>query len=209
MVPKIKVCGMRDAENVELLSALMPDFMGFIFYEKSPRYVTKIDKGVFRSVPEEIQKVAVFVNSNLETMLRVCDETGIDMLQLHGSESPGTCEILCNRGLKLIKAIPGDVDVLQEQINAYSYSCDYLLFDTPTIEYGGSGRKFDWQILENLEIDMPFFLSGGIGPGDEKELKNMKHEKFFAVDLNSRFEIDPAKKDIEKLDLFIKNFRDE
>ncbi len=207
---KIKICGMTDSGNVREVSSLSPDFMGFIFYPKSARYVgDKPDPALFKAVPKEIIKTAVFVNESFDKVMDISGKHHIDHLQLHGRETPEMCELLRSSGKTLIKAIPGDQVNDKSSLKAYEEVCDYLLFDTPVSTFGGSGRKFDWSLLEDMDVPKPFFLSGGIGPEDGEELLRMNLQKLFAIDVNSRFELEPGIKDVGSLSSFFKKIRNE
>lgn len=205
---KIKVCGMRDSENIQAVAALMPDYLGFIFYEKSPRYAATVDKLLLASLPASIQKVGVFVNESVEVMRQTAQEYGLNALQLHGGETPLQCLQLREEGYLLFKAFSiaeaSDFDILED----YDGCCDYFLFDTKTPQHGGSGQKFDWTLLDNYEGETPFFLSGGIDLDDTEAIKQISHPKFVAVDVNSKFEIEPGLKDVATLAQFISTLND-
>ncbi len=198
---------MRDSQNIQSVAALQPDYLGFIFYAKSPRYAASVDKAVLASLPESIKKVGVFVNESVEQMRKTAEEYGLDVLQLHGGETPLQCLQLSEEGYTIFKvfsiAEAADFEYLEE----YEGSCDYFLFDTKTPQHGGSGQKFDWSLLDNYKGETPFFLSGGIDPDDAEAIKNIQHPKFVAVDINSRFEIEPALKDVEKLKQFFERIK--
>lgn len=207
---KIKVCGMTDIGNMLEISSLFPDYMGFIFYPKSIRYVGDTpDPGLFEAVPPTIIKTAVFVNELFKKVMEKANRFHIDHIQLHGMETPEMCKQLRLSGMTVIKAIPGDQLNESSLLTEYAAVCDYLLFDTPVISYGGSGRKFDWALLEDLTAPKPFFLSGGIGLEDAEKLTQMNYKNLFAVDVNSRFELEAGIKDLESLGSFIKRIRNE
>jgi phosphoribosylanthranilate isomerase len=205
---KIKVCGMRDSENIQAVAALKPDYLGFIFYEKSPRYVATVDKAVLATLPVSIQKVGVFVNESVEVMRQTAQEYALDVLQLHGGETPLQCLQLSGEGYTIFKAFPISESVDFESLDAYDGCCDYFLFDTKTPQHGGSGQKFDWSLLDNYKGETPFFLSGGIDLDDTEAIKQISHPKFIAVDVNSKFEIEPGLKDVAKLTQFISTLND-
>jgi len=198
---KIKVCGMRDPENITELMKLKPDYIGFILFPGSKRFVGEAFQlpGEF---PKGIKKVGVFVNAELPDVIKWRIRLSLDSVQLHGDESPEYCRELKKMGISIIKSFniyeKFDFSMLQE----YLLWCDYFLFDTPSEQRGGSGKKFDWSILHSYPFDTPFILSGGIGPEDVEAIKNIKGLPVVAVDINSRFEDSPAIKNIEKL----KNF---
>ncbi len=199
---------MTDPENVRVIGQLQPDLMGFIFYRRSLRYVgDHPDPDLFSSVPVHIEKVGVFVNAYYEKIIDITGKFKIGTIQLHGMESPETCNALRIRGKKIIKVIPGDRILDAGLIAEYEQVSDYLLFDTPARSYGGTGRKFDWKNLHKVRSDTPFFLSGGIGPEDSRFLLSLQMEMFRGIDINSRFESAPGIKDPELTGSFIKVMR--
>lgn len=205
---KIKVCGMLQADNIRDLAELKPDFMGFIFYPGSPRYVPEIlNAEKILQLPKSIIRTGVFVNSPMPEILNHAKTYDLTALQLHGDESPAFCEELLHLGFVVIKAFRVDESFNFKQLQPYEMSCDYFLFDTKTAAYGGSGKKFDWKILEAYNSDKPVFLSGGIGPEDDTAIKKLKNINIYALDLNSRFELEPGKKDIQKLKRFMDSIR--
>ena len=198
---KVKICGLRD--NFEEVLALKPDFVGLIFYPKSPRYVGESQNDALkRKLTSTTKKVGVFVNADYETIVRTAGEYHLDAMQLHGGESPQLCEML-RRDFVVIKAFSIATAEDLQRVEAYEGVVDYFLFDTKTVGYGGSGKKFDWQILQSAKINTPFLLSGGISLDDVSVIKNLKINNFVGVDLNSKFETAPALKDIEKLSQFM------
>jgi phosphoribosylanthranilate isomerase len=212
---KIKVCGMRDSENISSLIALSPDFIGFIFYRKSSRYVTDFPQV---EIPSTIKKVGVFVNEKLDEVLKMVINYQLDCVQLHGNETAEYCQKLrqfsyTNIGIdssspyfEIIKAFSVADDFDFTKTVSYQNNCDYLLFDTKGKDYGGNGVKFNWKILKKYKYKTPYFLSGGIGLEEKKELKEFlrrpESNYCVAVDVNSRFEISPGVKNIEKLKEF-------
>lgn len=203
---KIKVCGMKHPDNIQELSKLPIDFMGMIFYPKSPRYVDDLSESDLNVLPKNIDRVGVFVNSDVDFISEKIEKYSLDMIQLHGNESVEFCRQL-NKTIPVMKAfsIANSSDI--EQADAYRGICRYFLFDTKTPHYGGSGQKFDWSVLDSYTGDTPFFLSGGISVQDAEEIKEIKHPLFLGVDLNSKFEIEPGLKNIELLDKFINNIK--
>jgi len=193
---KIKVCGMKHPDNIAEVAALGPDLMGFIFYEKSPRYAGELDPGVVHRLPSEIEKVGVFVNVSVETILAKAEAYTLDYVQLHGDESPEFAERLQNEGLKVIKVFR-IADKLPPDMATFEESADLFLFDTDTKAYGGSGRKFDWELLRKNEIPRPYLLSGGIGPEDAEKVVQLNLPRMIGIDVNSRFETEPGQKNIE------------
>lgn len=201
----VKVCGMREPENIEKVAQLGVDMMGFIFYPKSPRFASQ---SVARTAADKnICRVGVFVNESVELISDKILQFDLDAVQLHGNESRELCEQLHEQNglLKVIKAISvstaGDIQKYKEYVGAV----DYFLFDTKCKTVGGSGQQFDWQVLENYDGDVPFILSGGIGPEDVERIRNFHHPKCIGIDLNSKFEMEPGLKDVEMLKTFLEN----
>lgn len=193
---------MRDSENIRAIEQTKADLMGFIFHPKSPRFVASLPE----YMPKKQKRVGVFVNASLEQILAKAQKFSLEYIQLHGDEPPAFCSELKNRGLKVIRAqrIANADDI----IRAESYNmADLMIFDTKTELYGGSGKKFNWQLLENYKGCVPFLLSGGIDPDTLEEIKAFSHPLFAGVDLNSGFEISPALKDVGKLNNFIEKIK--
>jgi phosphoribosylanthranilate isomerase len=207
---KIKVCGMKFAENIHAISELNPDYMGFIFYDKSPRFaLQELDEKQMVNLPTTITKVGVFVDEEHENVLQICHDFNIENVQLHGSESPAFCLKLKEAGLKVIKAFGVDEAFNFKELEIYSFACDFFLFDTKTSKHGGSGKKFDWQVLNQYQQNTPFFLSGGVSIEDLDEIRSLNLQKLHAIDINSRFEIKARLKDPELVKILIKSIRDE
>ncbi|MDR1372719.1 MAG: phosphoribosylanthranilate isomerase [Dysgonamonadaceae bacterium] len=208
---KIKVCGMKDPENIRQLVELPIDMLGLIFYEKSPRFAGGLDPAALKTVPSNIQKAGIFVNAGNDFILDIATRYNLNMLQLHGQESSKTCNELRKEGFKIIKAFPVSDKNDLLKCEEYDNSCDYFLFDTKTSVYGGSGQKFDWTVLSSFRSKTPFLLSGGIDSEDfqSSSLQILKSSNpyLFALDLNSRFEIAPGIKDIEKLKITIQRWK--
>ncbi len=197
---------MRDSTNIKELIQLKPNYIGFIFYEKSPRYVEYIPRV---EMDASIQKVGVFVNASERTINEKRIAFGLDILQLHGNESPELCYLLKQSGARVMKVFSVDESFDFQQTRRYEDYCDYFLFDTQTKAYGGSGRKFNWQLLEKYNNVRPVFLSGGIGPEDANSIKAIKNINLKAIDINSKFEIEPALKDIKLLSKFFTEIRNQ
>ena len=199
----IKVCGLNDERNILEVASLSPDFMGFIFYDQSPRYAGNLQKKIYKGISPEILKTGVFVNESIEKIIAIVNDFEFDCIQLHGNEDPYFCEELkfFMPAIQLIKAVSvgSAEDVLLADI--YDDVCDFILFDTKTENFGGSGIKFNHFILSYYSGNIPFFLSGGMGPDDIEYLKKMEmeYENMHAVDLNSKFEISPGIKNISLL----------
>jgi phosphoribosylanthranilate isomerase len=203
----IKVCGMKDPENILAVAQLDPDYMGFIFYKASPRYAGSLDPLVIRQVASRICKVGVFVNETEQEIRQIVNKYDLQAVQLHGDETPAMCKTLKEDGIRTIKALPVAGKETFDLAKTYETSCDYLLFDTKTKLYGGSGQKFDWSLLDMYKGSLPFLLSGGIGPDDIHFIMKYRHMKIHAIDVNSGFEIAPGIKDIQKLGSFIRMLR--
>lgn len=205
---RIKVCGITSIQQVQELAALGAHYAGFIFYDKSPRFVAcKIVAGDLKAFTG-IQKVGVFVNETVENVLQIVADYGLNAVQLHGDETPEFAKAL-SAETTVIKAfrVRGDEN-LTELLKPYEDAVDYFLFDTRAQEYGGTGKKFDWSVLERTSINKPYFLSGGIGVDDADEVKTfISTHPVFSLDVNSKFEIEPGVKDIELVRRFIKAIR--
>ena len=211
----IKVCGMRDAENIRKVEAQGIDLMGFIFWPKSSRYVS--ERPAY--LPTNCKRVGVFVDEDIETVKRIAEDYALDFIQLHGHESRAYCAQL--KGLKLIKAFNIATTEDFKQTESYTGIVDYFLFDTrkPLREVGGwlppggTGEKFDWSVLSAYDGNTPFLLSGGIGPDDAEVLTShlspLTSKKCVGIDLNSRFEQAPGLKDINKLKDFLNALNNE
>lgn len=207
--PKIKICGMRDLDNIHEVVKLQPDYIGFIFYPKSKRFVDEsLAKSIVAEIPESIKKVGVFVNELQSEVVRKAHVFKLDLIQLHGDETAQYCNELQILDLHITKAFGIDENFDFNILKAYEGCCEYFLFDTKSPQHGGTGNKFGWKILENYHSKKPFFLSGGIGPDDYNTINQLQHLNIYALDLNSRFEKEPAFKDIEKLRTFINEFSD-
>jgi phosphoribosylanthranilate isomerase len=194
---KIKICGLRDTENIKAVAALNPDFMGFIFYGPSPRFVGKPVAETLNALPSFIYKTAVFVNERGEVIDELIDNYKFDVIQLHGDESPAFCASFHHK-VKVIKAF-GLNNFNFAQLDPYVNKVDFFLFDAKTDIYGGSGKTFDWAEIDNYKLNVPFFLSGGLALENLEEVKKISHPQFYGVDLNSKFETEPGMKNIEKL----------
>lgn len=204
---KLKVCGMRDVENIKALIELKPDFMGFIFYDKSPRFVgNDLDVELMNSIPREIKKVGVFVNATVDYILQNVRKYGLNYVQLHGNEMPDFCRNLRLKGVNIIKAFRVDNDFVFSQVNNYKPHVDFFLFDAKGDGYGGNGISFDWNILKKYDNQKPYFLAGGVSLENLDILESIT-PKPYALDVNSKFEIEPALKDIEKLEELLDKIR--
>ncbi|MGQ7868025.1 phosphoribosylanthranilate isomerase [Sunxiuqinia sp. sy24] len=205
---KIKVCGMRDPDNIQEVLKASPDYLGFIFYPKSKRFVGENpNPEIFSLVPQATKKVAVFVNEDLEKVRAICSAFQIEVVQFHGNESPKDCQTLKHDGVTVLKAFSVDEQFDFSVLKAYHSAVDYFLFDTKGRLPGGTGLKFNWELLNEYKLDVPFFLSGGIGPDDVEALTQFKHNQLFALDINSGFELEPALKDVCQVRNFINQIR--
>ncbi len=194
---------MKNPDNIKELAKLPIDFMGMIFYEKSPRFANELTFDDVNILPPYIEKVGVFVNAGKDYIMEKVNKYNLDLVQLHGSESVELCKEL-NETIPVIKAFNVADASDFEQTKSYEEVCSYFLFDTKTPQHGGSGQKFDWQILDSYTGNRYFFLSGGISSEDIDDIKKIQHPKFYGIDLNSRFETEPGLKDIKRLQQFIK-----
>lgn len=212
----IKVCGIRDADNIRDISALGVDMIGLIFYSPSPRYVQQFSSGagIIPDYAPDMGKtplrVGVFVDDMPQNIVTRVYNYKLDYIQLHGNEPRETLENLratidpdIKPKIKIIKAISVSSAEDIKKYKEYVGVADLFLFDTKCKTVGGSGEQFDWQVLQAYDGDVPFLLSGGIGPDDAERIKNFHHPKCIGIDLNSKFEIEPALKDVEKLKQFL------
>lgn len=201
MSPIIKVCGMRQAENIRAVEEqARPDLMGFIFWEHSPRYVGQVPAYL-----PGCRRVGVFVGEDIDVVLRKADEFALDFIQLHGNESPEYVRRL--QGRKVIKAFSIASAADLEQTRDYEGLAHCFLFDTKGRSAGGNGKKFDWSILSAYHGRTPFLLSGGIGPDDAEQLSRWHHDKCLGFDINSRFELQPGIKDAAAVARFAEKIR--
>lgn len=206
---KIKICGMKEPSNIREVSLLHPDYMGFIFHRKSPRCCISEGKDILGEITSSAKPVMVSVNMPEEELVSVATDWGFRILQLHGDESPETCGRLRNKGFEVWKAISisdsadgSPFDSLED----YAGNVDMFLFDTATAMRGGSGKRFDWALLDKYNGGIPFMLSGGISPESADEILELQHPRLSGIDLNSRFEISPALKDPLLLRSFLEKF---
>lgn len=196
----VKVCGMKYKDNIDSLTELPVNMVGFIFYPPSKRYV---DDFPDINLPNSIQPVGVFVNEGVDEILALKSEHQMYYVQLHGSESPEFCQQLYDKGVQIIKAFAIDESFDFNQLKPYEPYCQYFLFDTKGKLPGGNGEKFDWEKLKEYQGSVPFLLSGGINEKDGKMIRDIDHKMLLGVDLNSGFEIEPGLKNINKLKQFI------
>ncbi|MEZ4774498.1 MAG: phosphoribosylanthranilate isomerase [Bacteroidia bacterium] len=201
MTMKLKVCGMKYRPNIEMILGLEPDFLGFIFFEKSPRNVGDSIRPEFVRFINSVKKVGVFVNATQSFIEEKAYDFGLDMVQLHGNESPEMCDSLRKTGLEVIKVFSVGEEMDFSRLNPYESVVDYFLFDTRGKNPGGNGVTFDWEMLAEYTLSVPFFLSGGIGIEELPLLAQFSHPQLYALDVNSRFEVQPGEKDVKKVKL--------
>lgn len=207
---RIKVCGMTLPEQVNALDDMGVSLAGFIFYPKSPRYVgNMISPDKIKKIKGRIAKVGVFVNATYDELMKTVEDYRLDMVQLHGDETPRYCEKIADY-ISVIKAFRlSDNDNIEWTVKPYQDVCDMFMFDTMGAGYGGTGKKFNWDVLKGASFSKPFFLSGGIEPGDEEKLKAFAKEpeakNLFAIDINSKFEITAGVKNMDKVKSFVEN----
>ena len=208
MSPLIKICGMRESDNIKVVAELKPDFMGFIFYSGSSRFAGDMLKPeILSGLPGDIRKTGVFVNAEFNEIISIVGKYSLNAVQLHGDESPLLCHRIKNYGMQVIKVFNISEKMSFAKCSDFIDCTDYFLFDTLTAKHGGSGEKFDWELIEKYDVGHPFFLSGGIGPVDTDQINGITNPFFRGIDINSRFEIRPGLKDTEKLDHFINKLR--
>lgn len=200
---------MKYPENIKKVSELAPDFLGFIFHSASPRNCRDKGKDILNHIVGNSIPVMVSVNLPEKELLDIISEWNFEIVQLHGNEAPEFCARLRDRGLKVWKAISigsvspqSDISWFDKTLS-YEGKVDMFLFDTATKNYGGSGQKFNWDLLKEYKGKTPFILSGGISPGDEIEIRNISNPMLAGVDLNSRFELTPGLKDLNLISTFI------
>ncbi|MGB1370528.1 MAG: phosphoribosylanthranilate isomerase [Flavobacteriaceae bacterium] len=200
---KLKVCGMKYQDNILKVSALKPDYIGFIFYEKSPRFVSES----ISEIPKNIKKVGVFVNASIDTITNTINKFGLNVVQLHGDETTEFCKKIRTKNIEIIKVFSVKNNFNFKKLKPFEDHVDYFLFDTKGPNPGGNGYCFDWSILKNYDSKTPYFLSGGIGLEEIETLNEFKNsvaaKQCYAIDVNSKFEIKPALKDSIKLKKFI------
>jgi phosphoribosylanthranilate isomerase len=195
---KIKVCGMRDTENIRQVADLGPDYMGFIFYSPSPRYVG-VDFRLSEEAPSHIVRVGVFVNASSDEIKRQSTSVGFDHVQLHGNEGAHQAAALKDAGFKVIKVFSIDDHFDFGTTKQYAPVVDYFLFDTKGKLYGGNAQSFNWNVLQRYDQDVPFFLSGGISPENIHSISSLEGMNLFALDVNSGVEESPGLKNVTKL----------
>lgn len=200
---KLKICGMKVPENIQGVTTLKPDYLGFIFFRDSKRFVDGLTPLFVNNLPAGIRRTGVFVNEELNRVAQLAVLYGLNAVQLHGQEPVKYCialkGMLADSGVEIIKAFGVDESFDFNTVNPYSNVADYFLFDTQTPDHGGSGKTFNWSLLHNYKLNKPYFLSGGISPESVEQLKQINDPRLYAIDVNSRFELAPGLKDIDKL----------
>lgn len=195
-----KVCGMKHSENIRQVAALEPDYMGFIFYPPSPRYIGDgLDKDVLLGLSPAIKKVGVFVNHDINEAQRLAEGYQLDFIQFHGEEAPEQCRRIKDLGVGVIKAFRLDKQFDFSKLTSYISNVDYFLFDSAGEYYGGNGKSFDWGLLTHYDLEVPFFLSGGIDLKILPELSKLSKQQLYAIDVNSKFETEPGLKNVSQL----------
>ena len=204
---KVKICGITNLGDARFAAGAMADYLGFIFYEKSPRYIEPGEAGAIINWIEGPEKVGVFVNQPLDDVNRIAKETGLDLVQLHGNETMEYCQLIEKPIIKVIHITSGyDIEELKAKVLLYSDAAKFLLFDSKIgDQWGGTGTPFDWNILKDITGDKPFFLSGGLNPGNVKQAIETVH--LYAVDLSSGVEEQPGLKDFEKIEALMEVIR--
>lgn len=208
---RVKVCGITQEEQLTLLPEIGAAFAGLIFYPRSPRYVLRHMTTNQLKKENNVNKVGVFVNASIEEVLHMVDECRLHMVQLHGDESVRYCEKIADY-ISVVKAFRiSESDNIGWRIREYMEVCDMFMFDTEGAGYGGTGKKFNWEKLQDVSIGKPYFLSGGIEPGDVEKLQDFdtkpEAKALFAIDINSRFEVMPGVKDMNLIKNFIQQLQ--
>ena len=196
---KIKICGMCEGNNIEVVAALHPHYMGFIFYPTSPRFVGD-DFVMPSAIDKTILKVGVFVNASADEILKLVEKYNLDFIQLHGIESPDDCQAIRDRGYQVIKAFAINEHFDFSSTAEYAEVCDFFLFDTKGKHYGGNAQSFNWDLLQKYKGDKPYFLSGGLTLNNISEALSLTDARIHALDFNSGLELSPGLKDLEKVE---------
>ncbi|MCB2206841.1 MAG: phosphoribosylanthranilate isomerase [Bacteroidetes bacterium] len=199
----VKVCGIANSEFIHRINEMRIYFTGFIFYPKSERYAAKkLSEEQIKSIPGHVKKVGVFVNENMESILRTIKRYQLDFVQLHGDENISFVKVISKK-IPVIKAFRLDEEFDFEQLSDFENYCSYFLFDTKDKLYGGTGKKFNWEILQKYSGNTPFLLSGGISPGDAENIHKIHHPMCKGIDINSGFETEPGIKNIDQIKEFL------
>lgn len=205
---KLKVCGLNDRENILKVLECKPDYIGFIFYDRSPRYVKDLQASFVHTI-NSAKKAGVFVNEPEIKILDTVSQYGLDLVQLHGDESPEFCSRI-RRSVPVVKAFQISEEFDFSGLSAFENACDYFLFDSKSQNYGGSGRSFDHKKLEEYTMTKPVFLSGGLDLSITEDLLYLQrlHPQVVAIDVNSRFEVSPGIKDPKKLKVLTEKLKE-
>jgi phosphoribosylanthranilate isomerase len=205
---KIKICGLMYPSNIAQVVQTGPDYIGFIFYPESPRYCSGyLEPGLICDIPATVKKTGVFVNDTVYTIKKNIFCYSLDLVQLHGDESPQMCHLLKSEGISVVKAFQIGKNFNFGILKSFKPYCDFFLFDTQNRFYGGSGNTFDWTLLSHYNNEKPFFLSGGIDLNHIEEILGLNNLNIHAVDINSKFEHSPGLKDVNKVREFVKSIR--
>jgi len=194
---------MKHAANIAAVAELHPDYLGFIFYSKSPRFISEVSAELIKYIPSSIKTTGVFVDEDIETVKAYIFKYNLKAVQLHGKESEAYCREIKLTGVAVIKAFGIGENFDFSQLSTYLAVVDYFLFDTQTPQHGGSGKVFDWKLLANYTLDKPYLLSGGIDLNHAEHIKEINDPRLHAVDINSKFEVEPGLKDAGKIEKFI------
>ncbi len=203
---KLKICGMRDESNIQEVGKLLPDYMGFIFYPPSPRYVGE-DFQLPVDLNPSINRVGVFVNEQVDRMIELCAKHNLSYVQLHGDEPMAVCKQLKEEGLKVIKVFRIGSGFDFSVTRPYKEVVDYFLFDAKGKHYGGNAQVFDWSILEGYDQEIPFFLSGGLTVENIQYVQRLKQMNLHALDLNSGVEDSPGVKNVLRIKEAVRQIR--
>lgn len=201
---KLKVCGMQDVENIRDVAALHPEYMGFIFYKESPRYIGD-GMGISSTIELSIKRVGVFVHEDPDVVVELVKRHTLHYVQLHGDETPAYCEQLFRQGIQIIKAFRVDDAFDFNAVLTFKSFVKFFLFDTKGETYGGTGKRFNWNKLNEYDQEIPFFLSGGIREEHLEELAGLNKLNMHAIDINSGVEVRPGLKNVDRIRL-IKNY---
>ena len=198
----VKVCGLREEENISEICTSDVQMIGLNFYPLSSRFISAYDEEAIQAIPNYIKKAGVFVNADATFVKDKIETYGLDYVQLHGDEDFTYCKEISEK-CRVIKVFRIDDEFDWSSVDDYSKIAEYFLFDTKTSAFGGSGKKFNWEILDNYKEATPFLLSGGIGPADAMIINTISHPQFAGIDINSKFEIAPAFKSKQLVDTFL------
>jgi phosphoribosylanthranilate isomerase len=202
---RLKICGLNNHENISKIVSLSPDYIGFIFYQKSKRYISSwILCDLLPKIPRTIKKVGVFVNEDVKVVETLFNIYKLDFVQLHGNESPEYCAELSLMKIPIIKAFSIDEFFDFRRLDVYTHFCSHFLFDTKGKLHGGNGTKFNWDLINKYEYKTPFFLSGGIELDDVDAINQLSFKQLHAIDINSKFETEPGVKEISRIKEFKK-----